>query len=216
MRNSAMISGVRPREARYSRACAASGLAQLLLKEDAGALVNVDQSAALFRLRAPPPARSSCIFGIGMLSFSAIRRTASGKVMFSIFCTKLKTSPEAPQPKQWKNWPRGVHRERRRLFLMKRAQPLKVLRAALAQLDVLAHNADDVGLLLERSLRSRRGSPLEQCPRPGVAPQAVSIVMLWIPCGSPQNPVEDGGFIGTPSYDCIGCRQVTMERLFTE
>src|SRR5208337_3437934 len=39
-----------------------------------------------------------------MPSFSATIRTASGKVMFSIFCTKVKTSPPALQPKQWKNW----------------------------------------------------------------------------------------------------------------
>ena len=50
--------------------------------------------------------------------------------------------------------PRGVHRERRRLFLMKRAQALEVLRAALAQLDVLAHNADDVSLLLDGMRKS--------------------------------------------------------------
>jgi hypothetical protein len=32
---------------------------------------------------------------------------------------------------------------------MKRAKSLEILRTALAQLDVLAHNADDVSLLLE-------------------------------------------------------------------
>ena len=74
--------------------------------------------------------------------------------MFSIFCTKLKTSPRAPQPKQWKNWLRGMHRERRRLFLMEGAQPGKFCAPALAQLDVLAHNADDVGLLLDGAAKS--------------------------------------------------------------
>ena len=39
-----------------------------------------------------------------MPSFCATKRTLSGKVMFSIFWTKVKTSPETPQPKQWKNW----------------------------------------------------------------------------------------------------------------
>src|SRR5579883_1859503 len=52
--------------------------------------------------------RASCglensSLGMGTPSFCAIRRTASGKVMFSIFCTNEKTSPETPQPKQWKN-----------------------------------------------------------------------------------------------------------------
>ena len=32
--------------------------------------------------------------------FWATIRMASGKVMFSTFCTKLKTSPDTPQPKQ--------------------------------------------------------------------------------------------------------------------
>ena len=43
----------------------------------------------------------------------------------------------------------GVNRERRSLFLVKRTKPGVVLRAGLAQLDVLAHDADDVGLLLD-------------------------------------------------------------------
>ena len=44
---------------------------------------------------------------------------------------------------------RGVHRKRRRFFLVKGAQALEVLRSAFAQGHVLAHNADDVGLLLD-------------------------------------------------------------------
>jgi hypothetical protein len=40
-------------------------------------------------------------FGIGTPSFCAISRTASGNEMFSAFCTKLNTSPDAPHPKQW-------------------------------------------------------------------------------------------------------------------
>ena len=84
-----------------------------------------------------------------MFSFSAISRTASGKVMFSIFCTKAKTSPEAPQPKQWKNCRVACTENDGDLFLMERTEALEVLRAALAQLDVLAHDADDVSLLLD-------------------------------------------------------------------
>jgi len=38
--------------------------------------------------------------GSGMFSFCATSRTASGNEMFSIFWTKLNTSPETPQPKQ--------------------------------------------------------------------------------------------------------------------
>ncbi len=42
--------------------------------------------------------------GSGMPHFWATERTASGKLTFSIFWTKVKTSPDWPQPKQWKNW----------------------------------------------------------------------------------------------------------------
>src|SRR5438045_2744256 len=45
------------------------------------------------------PAERFC-FGSGMPSFVATVRTASGKELFSIFWTKLKTSPETPHPKQ--------------------------------------------------------------------------------------------------------------------
>ena len=47
---------------------------------------------------------ANCALGASMPSFWAMRRTASGKVMFSIFWTNEKTSPLVPQPKQWKNW----------------------------------------------------------------------------------------------------------------
>ncbi len=48
-----------------------------------------------------------------------------------------------------KKLPRGMHRERRRLLAMKRTKPGIVLRPRLAQLDVVANNADDVRLLLD-------------------------------------------------------------------
>src|SRR5581483_8484751 len=44
--------------------------------------------------------------------------------------------------------PRGVHRERGRFLLVKWAQPGIILRSRLAELHVLANNADDVRLLL--------------------------------------------------------------------
>ena len=48
-----------------------------------------------------------------------------------------------------KELPRSVYRHRGRFFLMEWAEPDEVLRTRLAQGDVLAHNADDVSLLLE-------------------------------------------------------------------
>jgi len=55
---------------------------------------------------------------------------------------------------------RSMHRERRRLLLMKRAQTGVVLRARFPQTDVSAHDADDVSLLLE-SLREVGGESHE-------------------------------------------------------
>ena len=84
-----------------------------------------------------------------MPSFWATTRTASGKVMPSIFCMKVKTSPLAPQPKQWKNW-RLAWTEKDGVFsLVEGAEAGVVLRAGLAQLDVFADDADDVCLLLD-------------------------------------------------------------------
>ena len=45
--------------------------------------------------------------------------------------------------------PRGVHRKRRRLLVMKGTKPGVVLRPSLLQLDVVADNANDVRLLLD-------------------------------------------------------------------
>jgi len=46
--------------------------------------------------------------------------------------------------------PRGMHGERRSLLSMKRTQPGIVLRTSLPQLDVVADDPNDVGLLLNR------------------------------------------------------------------
>src|SRR5215469_9830321 len=43
----------------------------------------------------------------------------------------------------------GVDGERRRLFLVERAESQVILGAAFAQLDVVAHDPDDIGLLLD-------------------------------------------------------------------
>src|SRR5260370_42494008 len=43
--------------------------------------------------------------------------------------------------------PRSVYEKRRRLLLMKRTQPGKILRSGLLQFHILAHNADNVRLL---------------------------------------------------------------------
>jgi hypothetical protein len=49
-----------------------------------------------------------------------------------------------------KKLPRGVYGKRRRLLAMKRAQAGKVLRPGFFQLNVVADDADDIRLLLDR------------------------------------------------------------------
>src|SRR5207302_7424772 len=49
-----------------------------------------------------------------------------------------------------KELPGGVHGERRRLLIVEGTKAREVLRARLLELDVIADNANDVGLLLER------------------------------------------------------------------
>jgi hypothetical protein len=78
----------------------AFGAAQLLFKPGGGGFVQFQELGAL--------ARSGGLFRRGELALGqrnaallATMRTASGKVTFSILATKLKTSPEAWQPKQW-------------------------------------------------------------------------------------------------------------------
>ena len=77
----------------------AFGAPQTLLKKPAGADVHIEQGHAHLASRASV-GLEKLIFGMGTPSFCAISRTASGKVMFSTFWMKLKTSPDSPQPKQ--------------------------------------------------------------------------------------------------------------------
>ena len=70
--------------------------------------------------------------------------------MFSIFWMKLKTSPGHAAAEAVIELARGVHGKRRRLLAVKGTQPGVVLRPGLFQLDVVADDADDVRLLLDR------------------------------------------------------------------
>ena len=77
----------------------AFGAAQAFLKKRDGAFVDVEELAAqagFFGFA------GSGVTGLGQRNAQLLRdqRTDSGKVMFSIFWMKLKTSPETPQPKQ--------------------------------------------------------------------------------------------------------------------
>ncbi len=91
-------------------------------------------------------------FGIGTPSFCAISRTASGKRNVLDLLDEAENVSRIPAAKAVKKLARSVDGERRRLLAMKRTQPGKVLRPRLPQFDVVAHDADDVRLLLERLL----------------------------------------------------------------
>ncbi len=91
MRNLATASAVSPRPVRYSRARAASGDLRFFSKYAAAASwmsINCPRSPAS-RASSGEYAR----FGIGTPAFAATVRSASGKLTFSIFITKVKTVP---------------------------------------------------------------------------------------------------------------------------
>src|SRR5207302_1584112 len=75
-------------------------------------------------------------------------RLRKGNVLY--FLHEAEHIARRPAPETVKELPRGMHRERRCLLAMKRTQPRKILRPRLLQLDVIAHHADDIRLLLER------------------------------------------------------------------
>jgi len=87
---------------------------------------------------------------MAMPSFCATARTASGKVMLSSFCTKLKTSFPRRRNEAVIELPRGMHGKRSGLFLVKWHNPVKFLRARSSSALLIAHDADDIGLLLDR------------------------------------------------------------------
>ena len=121
---------------------------QLLLKKCARALVDLDQAAALLRLPR--------LFRRGVRDFRHrdaellghhAHGLGEGDVLDLLHEAEDIASGIAAEAVE--ELVAGVHRKRRRLFLVEGTQPLVILRAALAQLDVLADDADDVGLLLD-------------------------------------------------------------------
>ncbi len=82
-----------------------------------------------------------------MPHFSATVRIASGKRTLVQFHHKFENVAAHTATKAVINLPNRMHIERRRFFLVKRAQAGKTL-AAFLQADVLADHADNVRLLL--------------------------------------------------------------------
>ena len=100
MRNFAMASAVKPRPVRYSRARAPSAERNCASNQ---AVANSCNSSSLPRCRfsSASSGEENSRLGRAMPHFWATILIASVKPTFSIFCTNEKTSPDAPQPKQW-------------------------------------------------------------------------------------------------------------------
>ncbi len=99
IRNFSIPFGSSPRPARYSRATAPSGPRNCSSKNAAAASCR-SSSFRLSRASAASSGDEYSFFGSGIPHFCATIRTASGKLTFSIFTTKLNTSPDTPHPKQ--------------------------------------------------------------------------------------------------------------------
>jgi len=108
----------------------AFGGAELLFEPGGGGFVEIEELAALAMLGGFFGEANSRL-GRGTPHFCATVRTASEKPTFSIFLTKVKTSPCSWQPKQLKNW-RPAWTEKEGVFsLWKGQRPLKFCAARL-------------------------------------------------------------------------------------
>src|SRR5882724_11760727 len=123
--------------------------AQAFLKESTGALVDIKQHRSqLGFFRLGRAAKAGFRERYVQLLRDRSHRLRKGNVLY--FLHEAEHIARRPAPETVKELPRGMHRERRRLLAMKRTQPRKILRPRLLQLDVIAHHADDIRLLLER------------------------------------------------------------------
>ncbi len=136
--------------------------AQLLLEEGAGTLVNLDQ---------PDTQRGfACLLGrrvahLGQRDLQLLRDQTNGFREGNVLDLLHERQDIARRAaaKAVEELPGGVYRERGRFFLVEGAQPGEVLRATLAQLDVLAHNANDVRLLLDGVRKIARICHVARC-----------------------------------------------------
>ena len=103
---------------------------------------------------------------------------------------------------------RGMDGKRRRLFAVKRAKPGEVLRPGLLQLDVVADDADDVRLLLDR-VREVAGVRHEwetllrrNCELESGWMEYIGEGLLWRSCGIRGYSVEGLGKAGLIPLSC--------------
>jgi len=102
---------------------------------------------------------SNCIFGMGTPSFCASKRTLRERNILNAL-QELEHVAGLAAAETMKELPRGVYGERRRFLAVERTQPGVILRARALEANVLAYDANNIRLLLERVTQSLQGSPL--------------------------------------------------------
>src|SRR5438876_398358 len=122
---------------------------EILLKKGAGTLMNVEQHTAhLSFLRF----RRTAVTRLGQRDAKFLRdrphRLGESDVLDLLH--EAENVSRQPASEAVIELPRSMHGKRWRLLAMKGTQPRIILRPSLLQLDVIAHNADDVRLLLNR------------------------------------------------------------------
>ena len=122
---------------------------EILLKKGAGTLMNVEQHTAhLSFLRF----RRTAVTRLGQRDAKFLRdrphRLGERNVLDLLH--EAENVSRQPASEAVIKLPRGMHGKRWRLLTVKGTKPGIILRPSLLQLDVVAHNADDVRLLLDR------------------------------------------------------------------
>src|SRR5256886_703113 len=121
---------------------------EILLKKGAGTLVNVQQHATQFSFLC---FRRTAIPGLGQRDAEFLRdrphRLGESDVLDLLHEAEDVSRQAASEAVI--ELPRGMHGKRWRLLTVKWTKPGIILRPSLLQLDVIAHNADDVRLLLD-------------------------------------------------------------------
>ena len=149
MRKRAIISSIEPASGQIFPRPRSLWTPQAFLKKSCGALVHVEQLAAQPRFLGFAGSR---IGGLGQRNPQLLRHHPHGLGEGDVFDLLHEAEDVARHAaaKAVIKLARGMHRKRRRLLSVKRTQSGIVLRAGLLQLDVVADDADDVRLLLDR------------------------------------------------------------------
>src|SRR5438552_10154206 len=122
---------------------------EILLKKGAGTLMNVQQHASQLSFLC---FRRTAVTRLGQRDAEFLRDRPHRLGESNVLDLLHETEDVSRQPTSEAviELPRGMHGKRWRLLTVKGTKPGIILRPSLLQLDVVAHNADDVRLLLDR------------------------------------------------------------------